>query len=172
MPNKTIYVTETDLPIFERAQELAGNNLSATIAEALKRFIKVEEAKRSGFEEITVKLGEDGTYQNKRFIGKELARTQILEDESIKVLIIYETAKHRYALYTKEVKDMSASLIQMKITKRLMEKFGVDEEMVSPSKNKYRLDVFDTLSELKPHIPDRLYFLLNNEEEEDDFLDI
>jgi hypothetical protein len=33
MPNRTIYVADADLPIFEKAQELAGENLSATIAE-------------------------------------------------------------------------------------------------------------------------------------------
>ncbi|MGV3488485.1 MAG: EXLDI protein [Tuberibacillus sp.] len=171
MPNKTIYVTDSDLPIFERAQELAGNNLSATIAEALKRFIKVEEAKQIGFEEITIKLGEEGTYQNKRFIGKELARTQVIgETGTIKVLIVYETAKHRYALYTKEISDLSESFIQVNIQKKIMEKFGIDLDVSKASSNKYRLDVYDTVSELRSHIPEKLYLLLN--QDEDDFLDI
>jgi len=174
MPNKTIYVTETDLPIFERAQELAGNNLSATIVEALRRFIKVEEGKRAGLEEITIKLGEDGTYQNKRFIGKELGRTQVEEDAQLaKVYIVYETAKHRYALYTKVINDLPGSLIQMKVMNRLGEKFGMDlESIVPPSKNKYRLDVFESMSELKQHIPEKLFNILQQVDDQDDFLDI
>ena len=34
MPNKTIYVADGDLPLFDRAQELTGGNLSATITRA------------------------------------------------------------------------------------------------------------------------------------------
>ena len=45
MPNKTIYVSDADVPTFERAQELAGGNLSATIVQALRRFVEMEEAK-------------------------------------------------------------------------------------------------------------------------------
>ena len=55
MPNRTIYVADADLPIFEKAQKLVGDNLSAAIAQALHYFVEKEEAKRSGFEEITVR---------------------------------------------------------------------------------------------------------------------
>ncbi len=34
MPNKTIYVSDADLPVFQRAQELTGGNLSAAISKA------------------------------------------------------------------------------------------------------------------------------------------
>src|SRR5215469_14987269 len=62
MPNKTIYVADADLPTFERAQELAGENLSATIACALRRFVKTEEARQQGFEEISLKVGSRKTF--------------------------------------------------------------------------------------------------------------
>jgi len=176
MPNKTIYITETDLPIFNQAQELAGNNLSATIVEALKRFIKNEEGKRAGYDEVVIKLGENGTYQNKRFIGKEMARSQSFDDENAgiaKVWIVYETAKNHYALYTKEIHDISDTLMQMKINQKLAEKFGVDQEFLIPqSVNKYSLEVYDTKAELKDHIPEHLYKLLNQSQDQDDFLDI
>jgi hypothetical protein len=42
VPNKTIYVSEGDLPVFQRAQELEGGNLSAAIAGALRRYVDVE----------------------------------------------------------------------------------------------------------------------------------
>ena len=47
MPNRTIYVADADLPIFEKAQKLAGDNLSAAIAQALHYFVEKEEAKMS-----------------------------------------------------------------------------------------------------------------------------
>ena len=57
MPNKTIYVSEGDLKLYERAQELAGGNLSAAIAKALRRFVDMEDGRREGFDEITVRVG-------------------------------------------------------------------------------------------------------------------
>ena len=43
MPNKTIYVSESDLPLYERAQELTGGNLSQAITRGLKRLVELEE---------------------------------------------------------------------------------------------------------------------------------
>lgn len=31
MPNKTIYVSDDDMPLYQRAQELAGGSLSSSI---------------------------------------------------------------------------------------------------------------------------------------------
>lgn len=194
MPNKTIYVTDADLPTFERAQELAGDNLSATIAQALRRFIKVEEAKEEGFEEITIKEGEKGTYTRKRFYGKELARTHISDRESKRatVLTVYQTAKNRFALYTKETsiwslnefvnnvnkktEDISEKLFPDKINEKINRKLNVDwdEDMALSSKpNKYRLDVYESLDELKAHIPEDLNQAVTKTlYDEDEFLDI
>jgi hypothetical protein len=71
MPNKTIYVADDDLPLLQRAQELTGSTLSAAIVTALRRLVEVEEAKQSGFEEITVKVG-IGRAGVKRFLGTAL----------------------------------------------------------------------------------------------------
>ena len=68
MPNKTIYVSQGDLPIFERAQELAGDNLSAAISTALRRYVDVEQGKREGFDEIIVRVG-PGKGRKVRFVG-------------------------------------------------------------------------------------------------------
>lgn len=39
MPNKTIYVKEADLPLFEQAQELLGESVSSMFAEFLKERV-------------------------------------------------------------------------------------------------------------------------------------
>jgi EXLDI family protein len=57
VPNKTIYVSDGDLPTYQRAQELAGGNLSAAIASALRRFVDIEEGRLEGFEDVTVRVG-------------------------------------------------------------------------------------------------------------------
>ncbi len=89
MPNKTIYVSDTDLPIFERAQELAGENLSSTIVQALRNFVNAHEARIAGFREIVVRVG-SGVYTRKQFRGRLLAKghteipdTQAGTDETV-----------------------------------------------------------------------------------------
>ncbi|MBV9124589.1 MAG: EXLDI protein, partial [Planctomycetes bacterium] len=57
MPNRTIYIADADVPLFEKAQKLAGDNLSAAIASALRTFVEGEEARQGGYEDITVKVG-------------------------------------------------------------------------------------------------------------------
>lgn len=78
MPAKTIYVKDSDLETFERAEALSGESLSSVIAEALRRYVEVEEAKAMGYEEHTVEVGvwrtqgSDDTRELK-FIGKHIA---------------------------------------------------------------------------------------------------
>ena len=57
VPNKTIYVSDGDLKLYQRAQELAGGNLSAAIANALKRYVDVQEGLREGFDDVVVRVG-------------------------------------------------------------------------------------------------------------------
>jgi EXLDI family protein len=178
MPNKTIYVTDDDIEIFERAQKLAGSNLSATIAAALKRFVEIEEKKNEGFEEIPVRIGENGLYNQKRFIGKELGRTQFLNEDGNKatVIIVYETAKQQYAVYTQEVHRAKDDLMKLATEQKLASKLGVQVDITIDSSvwakgNTYRLDVYKTSEELKVAIPTELYNAIF-ENGSSDFLDI
>ena len=57
VPNKTIYVSEGDLPLYQRAQELAGGNLSAAISQGARPVRRLEEAPREGYEEVIVRRG-------------------------------------------------------------------------------------------------------------------
>jgi EXLDI family protein len=68
VPNKTIYVSDGDLPLYQRAQELGGGNLSAAISASLRRYVDVEEGKREGFDEIIVRVG-PGKGRKVRFTG-------------------------------------------------------------------------------------------------------
>src|SRR6516164_3150838 len=109
MPNRTIYVADADLPIFEKAQRLAGDNLSSAIAQALRYFVEKEEARSSGFEEITVKVGKGRPYLTKQFRGRIIAKRRIQMQNRARVLtiVVYQTAKGRFALYTKNTVNWS-----------------------------------------------------------------
>jgi len=98
MPNRTIYVADTDMPVFERAQELAGDNLSATIAQALRRFVEAEEARSKSFEEITIKVGKT-VLSYKSFWGRLLATGPRGVQNRHTRYDVYQTRKGKLALY-------------------------------------------------------------------------
>ena len=174
MPNKTIYVSDDDLPLFERAQELAGANLSSAIVQALKRFIELEESRKRGLDEITVIVGMGGIRQQKRFMGTRLARwyQDRKNGKGVEILNVYRTAKQRFALHTHTLPDwkeeygdpeqaldpknwgIGNSFLQKIIS------WGFDWQLYLENGD-YSLEVFDTLEELKAHIPDGLYQAVN-----------
>lgn len=81
---KNIYLRDEDHAVFEKAEALGGDNFSAMIAEAVRRFVAVEEAKADGMTEIELEVGvyysgpgADDTKKIK-FIGKKIADARSL----------------------------------------------------------------------------------------------
>lgn len=99
MPNKTIYVSDDDMPLYQRAQQLAGGNLSSAIAQALRRFVDAMEAREQGLQEITVWVGRGTAARRKRFQGRTLGRWVHQTGKSDEVFTVYGTAKDRLALH-------------------------------------------------------------------------
>jgi EXLDI family protein len=158
------------LPLFERAQELAGANLSSAIVRALRRFIELEEAKQHGLDEITVLVNSEGAHRRKRFLGQRLVRwlQPTANRKGTEILNVYRTAGKRYALHTRSLPDWKlefgdpdhagdpnnwglGNTILQKIAS-----WGYDWEAFKEGGN-YTLQVFETLEEMKPHISDDLY---------------
>lgn len=87
MPNKTIYVKDEDLQVFEEAEKLGGDSLSAVIAQAVKRFVQVKRAEQQGMKEhiLTVGVlrsqGADDT-RKVRFVGRLLAEAEVLTGQT------------------------------------------------------------------------------------------
>ncbi|GIF74993.1 EXLDI protein [Asanoa siamensis] len=98
MPNKTIYVADDDMPLLQRAQELTGATLSAAIVTALRRLVEVEEARRAGFEEITVKVGV-GKSALKRFLGSALGEWTSTTADGEETYSLFRTSRGRYAVH-------------------------------------------------------------------------
>jgi EXLDI family protein len=103
MPNRTIYVSDEDQWLFDRAQELNGGNLSSAIARALHRFVAIKEAQMKGFEEITVRVGRGGARRYKRFVGRRVARWRHHSGDRnrYEIYTVYVTRKDNYAVHTK-----------------------------------------------------------------------
>lgn len=170
MPNKTIYVSDDDLPLFERAQELAGANLSSAIVRALRRFIELEEAKERGFDEITVIVNGEGAHRRKRFLGQRLVRRieKNAKGKGTEILSVYRTAGKRYALHTRTMENWDISWgdpdqvgdpnnwgVGSGMLQKIMS-WAYDWETFKESGD-YTLQVFETLEELKPHVSSALY---------------
>src|SRR5215210_811906 len=113
MPTKTIYVSDTDLPVFDKAQQMAGGNLSSAIAQALRQFVEDEEMEDQGFEKVTVEVGKVNRFHKrfltesrieKRFMGKLVIswRTSDREDPRSEAYEVYRTPKGRFAVYSRK----------------------------------------------------------------------
>jgi EXLDI family protein len=170
MPNKTIYVADADLPIFDRAQELAGENLSATIVAALRRFVAAEESQASGYSEVVVKVGENGLFTQKQFSGRELAKLRLPNSDTgrVTILMVYETAKGRLALYSRTFTDWPAwgrtwggKPQKNKGAPSAREhwewEWAWDRSSWYSQGSVHRLDVYQTLDQLREHVPPELH---------------
>ena len=98
MPNKTIYVSDSDLPLFARAQELAGGNLSAAISKALKRYVEVGESLGAGYEDVTVRVGL-GEGRGVRFTGMLVGDWTDATSNSMARYHVYQGRSGKYVVH-------------------------------------------------------------------------
>jgi len=82
MPNKTIYVRDEDVSLFEEAEKLGGDSLSSIIAEALRRFVAVKRAEMFGMREHALPVGVlrsqgDDDVRTVRFVGRMLSSAEV-----------------------------------------------------------------------------------------------
>jgi len=167
VPNKTIYVSDDDLPLFARAQELSGDNLSSAVVHALRRFIEIEEARKVGLDEITVLVGTTGAHQRKRFMGARLVRwlQKCAKGSGTEILSVYRTAGKRFVLHTRTLSDWKyawgdpdyeGNPKNWGIWGSKLWSGGWDWETFKESGD-YAFQVFESLEELKAHVSEALY---------------
>ena len=154
MPNKTIYVADNDLPLFERAQELSGTNLSATLVEALKQYIAnfAPAEEKEGFETVTIKVSEGGSYLTKQFSGRLVAQYRLAARNQPRVQLfeLYKTVKGKFALYYRYVPKWVEGT-----TNRDWEK----QASLGSVANDHHFEVYDELEQVKDNAPVELYNL-------------
>jgi hypothetical protein len=109
--NKTIYIRDEDVPVWDRAKELAGDKLSPIIVEGLKRFIgqkEVEMSEAKGFERIELSYrdaDDHGIPKKKAFYGKWIISPQNPIDASPEqdvyhYFAVARTAKDAIVMYS------------------------------------------------------------------------
>jgi EXLDI family protein len=152
MPNKTFYIADTDLPLLEQAQQVTGHNLSVTIVQALQQLVHTKAKAEASFEDIVVKVGSRTPYQTKQFKGKLLAvRKERPSQRGVLSITVYQTPKGFFAVRTKETIDW-ANLGHR--SEQDWEEWGWSEYNKD---RELRLDIYQTLEELRSAIPESLY---------------
>lgn len=154
MPNKTVYVSDDDLPLFSRAQELVGGNLSGAIVTALRRFIELEEGRQAGYEEIVLRVGHNGIRQV-RFSGRLLHDWHDYGDKSFNLIRVYLSRKGKYVLYTQKSKwsEYPTETNWIKDLTNWRRMLGVGD----PDWGDFTMDIVDSVTDLKGRVPDRVY---------------
>lgn len=158
MPNKTIYVADDDLPLFQRAQELSGGNLSATITRALRRLVELEEGKLEGYEEITVRVG-PGPGRRQRFIGVLLAQYERTTKDRVERFRVYRSRTGKFVLHVKRSAETLWTAGADGSAQGWRKHFSSDQQYGSTAPTA-TLDVVDSLDELRGLIPAELFDLV------------
>ena len=155
VPNKTIYVSDGDQRLFQRAQELAGGNLSSAIAKALRRWVDATEAVDEGFEDVTVRVGLGGG-RKVRFNGAlvgEWFDTQANRAEHFRV---FRGRTGKYVLHVERGPEFSMVDAEGKPA-GWRGHLGIGDVRYSGSPRESTLEVVATLDELRDRVPPELF---------------
>jgi EXLDI family protein len=155
VPNKTIYVSDGDLPLYQRAQELAGDNLSAAISTALRKYVELEEGRAEGFDEIIVRVGL-GKGRKVRFTGVLLGEWVTTSPSRVDAFRVYRGRKGKFVLHVEHGPDWTMVNDDGKPA-GWRGYLGVGNVSYGNSPGESTIEVFATLEELREHIPQQLY---------------
>ena len=155
MPNKTIYVSDGDLPLYQRAQELAGGNLSAAISTALRGYVDVEEGRREGFDEIIVRVGTPHS-RKVRFTGVLLGEWINSSSNRTDEYRVYRGRRGKFVLHVERSPEWTMVDAEGKPA-GWRGHLGIGSVSYGSSPGESFLEVFATLEELREHIPYQLY---------------
>ena len=158
MPNKTIYVSESDLELFQRAQDLTGGNLSQAITRGLRRLIELEEGRLEGYDEITVRVG-PGKGRRQRFVGVLLVEWARSSKDRVEQYRVYRSRTGKFVVHVEySAEYIHAGGADGKAT-GWRKHLSSDQTWGTRPANA-TLDVVDTLDELREKVPADLFDLV------------
>ncbi len=155
MPNKTIYVSDGDAPLYARAQELAGGNLSAAISAALRRYVDVEEGRQEGFDDIVVRVG-PGRGRKVQFTGVLLGEWVNTSYSRVETFRVYRGRKGKYVVHIERSPDFSVLNAEGKPA-GWRGYLGIGSISYGTTPAESTLEVVESLDELRERIPSQLY---------------
>ncbi len=153
MPNKTIYVSEKDVFLFDQAKEIAGETLSSVIARALSEYVIRRRDKEKGMKNVSIKVGIDGAEREQRFIGSQIGEWSGFSDDKVWFLkaVIFKTQKENWAVLLETICKAN-----MLTNKKEWRESG--DYLINPKKSE--LVIGKTPEELQNKLPKKLYISL------------
>jgi EXLDI family protein len=156
VPNKTIYVSDGDLPLYQRAQELAGDNLSAAIAAALRRYVDVEEGRLEGFDDITVRVG-PAPGRKVRFTGVLLGEWVNTSHSRVETFHVYRGRTGKFVVHIDRSPDWTMVDAEGKPA-GWRAQLGLDWNVsYGTTPGEATIEVVETIDELRERIPPQLF---------------
>ena len=155
VPNKTIYVSDGDLPLYQRAQELAGDNLSAAISAALRRYVDVEEGRQEGFDEIIVRVGPHPG-RKVRFSGVFLGEWVNSSFNRVETFKVYRGRTGKFVVHIERSPDYTMLDADGKPA-GWRGYLGIGNISYANVPGESTLEVVRTLDELRERIPQQLF---------------
>ncbi len=159
VPNKTIYVADSDLQLYQRAQDLAGGNLSAAIARALRRFVEAEDGLRQGFDEIVVRVGV-GTGHKVRFTAALVGEWVDTGDSRATHYRVFRGRRGKYVVHV----ERSADYWTVDAEGRpggWRSWIGLGDFRYGAVPRESTLEVVDTLEQLREKVPPELFDMVS-----------
>ena len=155
MPNKTIYVSDGDMRTYQRAQELAGGNLSAAISSALKRYVDVEEGRLEGFDDVVVRVGV-GAGRKVRFTALLVGEWLDSRDKRAAHYRVWRGRSGKYVLHVE--REPSFWMVDGEGKPAGWRGWiGVGDVRYGSAPKESTLEVVDTLEQLRDKVPLELY---------------
>jgi hypothetical protein len=112
--NKTLYVTDSDAPIWERAEKLAPSSLSALVTSMLREFVERHQpADGDGFERIEVQVQptDESHVVKKAFTGRILVdQDEEFDGDSNMTYLVAQTKKGNLAVYSDNSRERISTL--------------------------------------------------------------
>jgi EXLDI family protein len=158
VPNKTIYVSDGDLKLYQRAQDLAGGNLSAAIAKALRRYVDVEDGRREGFDEITVRVG-PGAGRKVRFTGVLLGTWGSAASGGGEAIQVYRSRAAKFVIHVRRMPEWTTRDAEGK-PGGWRSWLGIGTFSWAGTTGESTLEVVDTVDALREKIPPELFDLV------------
>lgn len=104
MPTKHVYIAEADLPLLDRAAELAGG-ISAAVIAGIRLYLERSEREMGRFRQIEVAVNDGPLVVTKRFQGRRLFRLAHRDGPRVITYEVYATARQQFAVYSRDDPD-------------------------------------------------------------------
>jgi EXLDI family protein len=160
VPNKTIYVSDGDLKLYQRAQALAGGNLSAAIANALRRYVDVQEGLREGFDDVVVRVG-IGSGRKVRFTGVLVGEWLDSNSKTADHYRVWRGRAGKYVVHLERNEDWWSVDAEGKPVVGWRSWMGIGDVRFGSSPKESTLEVVETLDELLLKVPSELFDMVS-----------